>query len=102
MISCKKLQKSITNKQPQEQAAKTVLQRIWDYEKCWNEQNKSNEYGRNCAGACEKKIDMSGSNLTAGIPARSIIEVLDTSNNKWINKMLTVKWNVNFCCLNHI
>ena len=29
-----------------------------------------------------KKIDMSGSNLTAGIPARSIIKVLDTSNNK--------------------
>ena len=29
-----------------------------------------------------KKIDMSGSNLPAGIPARSIIEVLDTSNNK--------------------
>ena len=39
-------------------------------------------YGRNCAGAYEKKRIWVGHNLPAGIPVRAIIEVPDTTNNK--------------------
>ena len=83
--------KSIKNKKPWQQPVTTELQSIQDYEKCWDEQNKRNEYGENYAGACEKKKIWEGHNLPAGIPTMAIIEVPDTSYNKWIK--LTTIWN---------
>ena len=81
MISCKKLQKSITSNLKNRQQKPYYR----GYEIMKNaEMNKTKvmSMDETVLVLVRKKIDMSGSNLTAGIPARSIIKVLDTSNNK--------------------